>query len=49
MVNALTALNKKKISKAQLLGEYKVLEMKLALKTNRLSLKTGGFLSEVLQ
>ena len=49
VVNALTALNQKKISKAQLLGEYKVLEMKLALKTNRLSLKTGGFLSEVLQ
>tara|TARA_B110000211_G_scaffold221688_1_gene269601 strand:- start:603 stop:1889 length:1287 start_codon:yes stop_codon:yes gene_type:complete len=49
VASALTALNKKKISKAQLLGEYKVLEMKLALKTNRLSLKTGGFLSEVLQ
>ena len=49
VANALTALNKKKISKAQLMGEYKVLEMKLALKTNRLSLKTGGFLSEVLQ
>lgn len=49
VVNALTALNTKKISKALLLGEYKVLEMKLALKTNRLSLKTGGFLSEVLQ
>ena len=49
VVNALTALNNKKISKAQLRGEYKVLKMKLALKTNRLSLETGGFLGEVLQ
>ena len=49
VVNALSALNKKKISKAQLSGEYKSLEMKLALKTNRLSLETGGVLSDVLQ
>ena len=49
VVNALTALNKKKISKLQLIAEYKTLEMKLALKTNRLSLKTGGVLSDVLQ
>ena len=49
VVSALTVLNKKKISKAQLLGEYKVLEMKLALKTNKLSLETGGVLSDVLQ
>ena len=49
VVNSLTALNKKKISKAQLSGEYKALEMKLALKTNRLSLNTGVILSEVLQ
>jgi outer membrane protein TolC len=49
VVSALTVLNKKKISKAQLLGEYKVLEMKLALKTNRLSLETGDVLSDVLQ
>jgi len=49
VVNALTALNKKKISKAQLSGEYKALEMKLALKTNKLSLDTGVYLSEVLQ
>jgi outer membrane protein TolC len=49
VVNALSALNKKKISKAQLSGEYKSLEMKLALKTNRLSLETGEVLSDVLQ
>jgi len=49
VVNALTALNKKKISKAQLSGEFKSLEMKLALKTNRLSLETGEILSDVLQ
>ncbi len=49
VVNALSALNKKKISKAQLSGEYKSLEMKLALKTNRLSLETGEVLSEILQ
>jgi adhesin transport system outer membrane protein len=49
VVNALTVLNKKKISKFQLIEEYKTLEMKLALKTNRLSLKTGGVLSGVLQ
>ncbi len=49
VVNALTALNKKKISRAQLSGEYKALEMKLALKTNKLSLDTGAILSEVLQ
>ena len=49
VVNALTALNKKKISKLQPIAEYKTLEMKLALKTNRLSLKTGGVLSDVLQ
>jgi hypothetical protein len=49
VVNALTALNKKKISKAQLSGEYKALEMKLALKTNKLSLDTGVILSDVLQ
>ena len=48
VVNALTTLNTKRVSKALLLGEYKVLEMRLALKTNRLSLETGGFLSEVL-
>jgi adhesin transport system outer membrane protein len=49
VVNALTVLNKKTISKFQLIEEYKALEMKLALKTNRLSLKTGGVLSGVLQ
>jgi len=49
VVNALSALNKKKISKAQLSGEFKSLEMKLALKTNRLSLETGEVLSEILQ
>jgi len=49
VVNALSALNKKKISKAQLSGEFKSLEMKLALKTNRLSLETGEVLSDVLQ
>ena len=49
VVSALTALNKKKISKAQLSGEYKALEMKLALKTNKLSLDTGVILSDVLQ
>ena len=49
VVNALTALNNKKISKAQLYTEFRILELKLALKTNRLSLETGGFLSEVLQ
>jgi hypothetical protein len=49
VVNALSELNKKKISKAQLSGEYKSLEMKLALKTNRLSLETGEVLSDVLQ
>ena len=49
MVNALTILNTKKISKFKLIEEYKALEMKLALKTNRLSLATGGVLSDVLQ
>jgi hypothetical protein len=49
MVNALIILNNKKISKFQLIEEYKALEMKLALKTNRLSLATGGVLSDVLQ
>ena len=49
VVNALTALNKKKITKAQLSGEFKALEMNLALKTNKLSLDTGGVLSDVLQ
>lgn len=49
VVTALIVLNKKQISKAQLLGEYKALEMKLALKTNKLSLETGDVLSEVLQ
>jgi len=48
VVNALTALNKKQASKAQLLGEFKALEMMLALKTNKLSLATGGVLSGVL-
>jgi hypothetical protein len=49
VVNALTILNTKKISKFKLIEEYKALEMKLALKTNRLSLATGGVLSDVLQ
>ena len=49
VVNALIILNNKKISKFQLIEEYKALEMKLALKTNRLSLETGAVLSEVLQ
>jgi outer membrane protein TolC len=49
VVNALTALSNKKISKFQLIEEYKALEMKLALKTNRLSLETGGVLSDILQ
>jgi adhesin transport system outer membrane protein len=41
VVNALIILNNKKINKFQLIEEYKALEMKLALKTNRLSLETG--------
>jgi outer membrane protein TolC len=48
VVNALSKLNIKKISKAQLISEFKALEMKLALKTNRLSLVTGGVLSDLL-
>lgn len=48
VVNALSALNIKKINKAQLISEFKALEMKLALKTNRLSLVTGGVLSDLL-
>ena len=49
VVNALSALNKKKTSKVQLSGEFKALEMKLALKTNKLSLDTGRILNVVLQ
>jgi len=49
VVNALIILNNKEKSKFQLIEEYKALEMKLALKTNRLSLETGGVLGEVLQ
>tara|TARA_B110000114_G_C15063019_1_gene386196 strand:+ start:49 stop:1326 length:1278 start_codon:yes stop_codon:yes gene_type:complete len=48
VVNALSKLNIKKINKAQLIAEFKALEMKLALKTNRLSLVTGGVLSDLL-
>ena len=48
VVNALSKLNIKKINKAQLISEFKALEMKLALKTNRLSLDTGGVLSDLL-
>ena len=48
VVNALSKLNIKKINKAQLIAEFKALEMKLALKTNRLSLATGGILSDLL-
>jgi adhesin transport system outer membrane protein len=48
VVNALSALNIKKISKANLLAEFKALEMMLALKTNRLSLETGGVVSALL-
>ena len=44
MVNALIVWNNKKISKFNLIEDYKALEMKLALKTNRLSLETGGVL-----
>ena len=49
VVNSLMILNNKKNNKFKLIGEYKALEMKLALKTNKLSLATGGFLSGVLQ
>ena len=48
VVNALSALNIKKISKANLLAEFKALEMMLALKTNRLALETGGVVSALL-
>ena len=48
VVNALSALSIKKINKAQLTAEFKALEMKLALKTNRLSLETGGVLRDLL-
>jgi outer membrane protein TolC len=49
VVNALTELNKKKISKAQLTAEYKVLESKIALQIGRLSLDTGEVMPYVLQ
>ena len=49
VVNALSLLSQKKILKTELSGEYKALEMKLALKTNKLSLLTGGVSSVVLQ
>jgi adhesin transport system outer membrane protein len=48
VVNALIILNNKKISKFKLIEEYKALEMKLALKTDRLSLETGGALNDLL-
>jgi adhesin transport system outer membrane protein len=49
MMGALIILNNKKISKVKLIAEYKALEIELALRTNRLSLETGGVLSDVLQ
>ena len=49
VVNALQALNNKKVSQAQLTGEFISLQMNLALKTNNLSLNTGGVLSELPQ
>ena len=49
VVNSLIILNNKKVNRSKLIGEYKVLEINLALKTGKLSLNTGEYLSELLQ
>lgn len=47
VVNSLSELNKQKISESKLLVDSKILEYKIALKTGRISLKTGEILSDI--